>query len=96
MEMLLRLGVPANWDVEGYNTPLHFACQLGYLDICSMLIRCGASVEARNAQGRAVLHLAARSGNTVMVKTLLDCAADPYVVDHDGRTGELMFVGHGR
>ena len=85
-ELLLRLGVPANWDIEGYNTPLHFVCHLGYVDICAMLIRCGASVEARNAQGRAVLHLAARSGNTVMVKTLLDCAADPYVVDHDGRT----------
>jgi len=34
----------------------------------------------------AVLHLAARGGDTTLLEMLLDSSADPYVVDHDGRT----------
>ena len=37
-------------------------------------------------QGRTVLHLAARTGETSIVEMLLDSAADPFVVDHDGRS----------
>ena len=51
--LLLRLGVAANWSIEGYMMPLHIACHLRYIDICQLLICNGASIEARNGQGRA-------------------------------------------
>lgn len=61
LELLLRLGVPANWCIEGYITPLHIACQLQQIDACKILISHGASVEARNEQGRAVIYIYAMS-----------------------------------
>jgi len=52
LELLLRLGVPANWSIEGYIMPLHIACRLRYIPCCAILIAAGASIEARNAQVR--------------------------------------------
>ena len=45
VELMLALGVPANWQIEGYVAPLHIACHLKHVDICKLLIAKGASME---------------------------------------------------
>jgi hypothetical protein len=54
LELLLSLGVPANWNIEGYIMPIHIACHLRYIECCRILIAAGAAVEARNAQVRSL------------------------------------------
>lgn len=54
LDLLLSLGVPANWDIEGYIMPIHIACHLRYIECCRILIAAGAAVEARNAQVRSL------------------------------------------
>ncbi|GKT21416.1 hypothetical protein ADUPG1_011899 [Aduncisulcus paluster] len=45
------------------------------------LVQCGSSVNFRNANGRSALHNAALAGNVGTCKALLDCNADPDLVD---------------
>ena len=45
VELMLALGVPANWQIEGFVAPLHIACHLKHVDVCKLLIAKGASME---------------------------------------------------
>jgi ankyrin repeat protein len=78
------VNVPA--DNESAVRPLHSAAAGGDADIVGLLLRDGASVNARQTGGHSALHAAAAAGNTVMARRLLEHGADPDLADDDGRT----------
>lgn len=47
------------------NTPLHCAAERGFTDVCKLLVAKGASVEAKNAQGKTAANLARAKGFSV-------------------------------
>jgi len=51
-----------------------------------MLLEHGAMIDNRGYQGRTALHLAARNGQTEVMRLLLERGADPHVHDEDGDT----------
>ena len=44
------------------NSPLHVACERGYLDIALTLMKAGADVDNKNEDERTPMHLAAKEG----------------------------------
>ena len=57
-------------------TPLHLIARRGNTDNAGVLLSAGASVNARDAQGRTALHEAANTGGPEMVRFLLGAKAD--------------------
>uniref|UniRef100_A0A7S0YEI9 Uncharacterized protein n=1 Tax=Polytomella parva TaxID=51329 RepID=A0A7S0YEI9_9CHLO len=51
---------------------LHWAAELGHVEAAELLIDYGIDVKAMECNGRMPLHLAARSANLPMIKTLLE------------------------
>jgi hypothetical protein len=67
--------------------PLAIAVVRSWFDVAAALLECGASLEARDKQGRTALLLAVRWGNEAPVRWLLDHGADPKCApDVHGRT----------
>ncbi|GKT61320.1 hypothetical protein ColTof4_01403 [Colletotrichum tofieldiae] len=85
---LLQYNVsPISPDRQG-QTPLHLACQLGYLDIVFLMakaLRDGESVDVRNENDETPLHVAAVCGNSTIVSFLLERGADPLARDSSNR-----------
>lgn len=52
VDILLRNGLDANMRGDMGNTPLHYACRNGHLDICKLLVASGASELIQNDFGR--------------------------------------------
>ena len=76
---------PAEDSAE--STPLHKACEEGDLFAVKQLIEDGASVNAKDENGRTPLHLAAmKRGNGEILRFLLEAKADVNVQDKKGRT----------
>jgi ankyrin repeat protein len=78
VEALLRAG--ANPDVTSGSfaaTPLMEAARDGYVAIGRRLIRAGARLNFRDAQGNTALHWAVRLGQTEFARMLLSLRADP-------------------
>ena len=48
--------------LQGRESALHIACELGHEEIASLLIAQGAHLYARNAEGRTARQLADRGG----------------------------------
>jgi hemoglobin len=91
VEILLRLGADPNVLDGGKHTPLYCTgneCAGGEsAEVVRALVRGGAQVDARDGvTGATALHMAARRGNTVVAKALLDCGADINVRDRRGDT----------
>jgi ankyrin repeat protein len=59
-----------------------------------LLLRHRARVDARDAQGRSALHVAAHGGHEEIVAALLEAGADPTLADAQGRT-PLMDAARG-
>ena len=53
------------------NTPLHVACQNGFLETVKVLVDHGADCDNKNEDERTPFHMAAASGHTEVVKYLL-------------------------
>ena len=51
----------------------------------NLLLAAGADVDARDNQGRTMLHAVAWFGNAEAMKLLLAAGADPTAVDHEGK-----------
>ncbi|KAI3658667.1 hypothetical protein MP638_006731 [Amoeboaphelidium occidentale] len=62
-------------------TPLHYACQQDYIDVCIVLLRKGAAVDVGDENGRTAMMWAAIQGHTDCVRFLLDAGADAYKKD---------------
>ena len=77
---------PAEADSYG-NTPLLYAARAGKLDNVNYLIgRNKTLLKAVNLNGDTALHLAARTGNSTLVKLLLDHGLDPDAVNNQDLT----------
>jgi hypothetical protein len=91
VKLLLRLGADPNILDGGKHTPLYCtgnecACAES-ADVVHTLVRGGARVDAHDGvTGATPLHMAARRGNAVVAKALLDCGADINARDRRGDT----------
>jgi ankyrin repeat protein len=92
IERLVQLGADLNADPYR-GTPLTWAARNGRLAAIRRLVVLGAAVNARgtfggpdHGRGVTALHLAAQSGQSDAVETLLELGADPTIRDdlHDG------------
>lgn len=73
-------------DAAGY-TALHYASSRGHLNICELLLKFGADINAETRAGKATaLHRAASSGKKSIVELLLQNGCDILKQDADGRT----------
>ena len=67
-------------------TLLHIASeQINESEIIDLLVKSGANVNARDAEGFTPLHMAAIHGNLKIVKKLVDLEADVNIVTTDGK-----------
>jgi ankyrin repeat protein len=72
-------------DQQGW-TPLHAASERYEPDRVAMLIKQGADINARAANGQTPLHVAASSGSFGAMQVLLEAKAALDLKDHQGRT----------
>jgi hemoglobin len=91
VELLLRLGADPNALDGGKHTPLYCTgnecAGAESAEVVGALVRCGAQVDANDGvTGATPLHMAARRGNAVVAKALLDCGADINAGDRRGDT----------
>ena len=75
-------------------TLLHIASkQINEPEIIDLLVKCGANVNAQDAEGFTPLHMAAIHGNLKIVKKLVDLEADVNIITTDGKNAaELAHV----
>lgn len=71
---------------ELYGTALQEAIFYGHIDIAIFLIQQGTLVNEQDVNGDTALHLAARSGDLVLIKTLLNHGASKFILNHNGET----------
>lgn len=87
VELLISRGADinssANVDVV---TPLHIACQAALVDVVTVLLKCGAATDARNAKMATALHIAAELGTSDVVRLLLDGGASVGPKDDNNST----------
>uniref|UniRef100_A0AAQ5YR51 VPS9 domain-containing protein n=1 Tax=Amphiprion ocellaris TaxID=80972 RepID=A0AAQ5YR51_AMPOC len=72
-------------NVDGF-TPLHVAALHGHAALAALLIRHGASVNARTNQSATPLHLASQNSHIQVVRFLLECNAKLNKKDQYGNT----------
>ena len=80
---LLAGGAQVNQD--GW-TPLHYAVFAEQPEMVAMLLSKGAQVDARAPNQQTALMLAAKTGNVVIAKLLLNAKADTSLTDQNGET----------
>lgn len=84
---ILENGMSPNHKTWQELTILHYMAQKGKLEIAGLLIRHGADLNAIDDEYKSTpLGLAARCGQTAMVKYLLESGADPSKADGDWAT----------
>ncbi|MBQ7608886.1 MAG: ankyrin repeat domain-containing protein [Desulfovibrionaceae bacterium] len=72
-KVLLRIldkGLRVNTTDEVGNTPLHYACELGFSDVVAALLKKNAKVNAQNEQGETPLDIARKKGNPDIIRML--------------------------
>jgi hypothetical protein len=88
--------VPANEEEEGSElvtwTPLMHAAASGRTATCSMLLRLGANISARDEFGATALHVAADRGKSATCTALLDMGADVTARTHPGNFTPLHYA----
>jgi ankyrin repeat protein len=88
LELVCLLVEERKADVnEKYNanmTPLHFASQLGNLEIVKYLVVKGGDVDAQDTFGQTPLHLAVKRNNLNIVELLLEKGAPLNIASRDG------------
>ncbi len=85
----------AEYSFDGW-TPLHLACFFGGFEAVELLIKQGASVNARSANGMAnmPIHAATAGNRTAIVQLLLENGANPNVQQSGGWTAIQQSVDH--
>lgn len=84
---LVEAGADHHTYDDNFRTPLHLACNSGYIDIVQyLLLKKKASVCEEDAERMQPLHLAAKSGHPDVTSTLLKAGAKVDAEDKDGFT----------
>jgi ankyrin repeat protein len=93
---------------RGGATPLHLACsrdssavgrypicQFPSVEVISLLVECGAEIDARDHEDNSALHISAlnKPAKSTVVGTLLDSGAHLDAVNADGRTFQHLLRG---
>jgi ankyrin repeat protein len=87
VKLLLENGADVNVaGTESGCTSLHYACSLGYVDLCELLVRYGAEADAQTARLETPLHLAVARGHSEVVAILLKYNARMDIRDKNGMT----------
>ena len=84
--VLLKAGVDPHISDSNGNTWIHHAIVGGCNETIQEIINHGAHVNATNKDNITPLILACQDGNEVVIKTLLDAGADPYINSVEGHT----------
>ncbi|CAN0141621.1 unnamed protein product, partial [Chrysoparadoxa australica] len=71
-------------------TPLHRAAKEGHLEIARLLVEKGAEVNAKGDAEWTPLHCSSFHGNLEVVQLLLNVGANTTLMDHKGRTPEVV------
>ena len=71
--------------------PIHIACKKGHIDVVKELLKqeWPNPIELLNKEGQSILHVAAKSGENTVVKTVLECSKLEELLnagDKDGNT----------
>ncbi|XP_078236475.1 ankyrin repeat domain-containing protein 27 isoform X1 [Pogona vitticeps] len=88
---LPKKGLGVNVTNQDGQTPLHVAALHGHADLVSLLIKHGASPEAKDANCTVPLHLACQNGHVEVVKCLIEANAKQNKKDIYGNT-PLMYA----
>lgn len=84
--LLLREGANVNdTTLHTRETPLMFAVSTDSIELCQMLLRRGADVNAISSDNKTPLMLAADAGNVHLVEDLLSHGADPKLSKYEPR-----------
>ncbi len=91
------------WGMELSELPLYYASQMGLLGVAKRLITIGVEGNAYSGNYANALRVASLSGNTEIVKLLLETGADPnsskHGWKHDWELGSAVYwaslLGHG-
>lgn len=77
LRLLLEAGDCPNNDyaIALYSSPLHFACQLGYLEVAKLLLRYGADPNMEDADDWTPLHSAAANNRLECAELLIKSGA---------------------
>ncbi|CAD5113247.1 DgyrCDS2426 [Dimorphilus gyrociliatus] len=87
VKKFISKGVDVNRpDQSGY-TALHYASRNGHEDVCSLLLKHGAFVNATTRSGNSTsLHRASSTGKKSIVELLIKNTAEIKAIDSDGKT----------
>jgi ankyrin repeat protein len=97
VELLLsKGGCEPNLAHPNISTPLYVAAQEGHADVCEVLIKYGANIEATFNSEFTPLHIAARRGHTTCVKYLLGAGAQMDATCSSGSTPLYIAAQEGR
>lgn len=95
---LLAHGANPNVQSQLGETPLVQAAHVGTLKTVQLLLRAGADVNIRDADGKTALMMATENcmdSETEIVTLLLKAGADPTLVDKSGKTAEDQASANG-
>lgn len=78
---------------EAGSTPLHVACENGFVDIARYLVEAGADIGAGDNENSRPIHVAALGGSVEILGMLLELGEQFDVRDDNGMT-PLLFTGY--
>ena len=84
-ELIAAGGVDINESGEYGDTPLHYASDIGHLEVVNVLVAAGAEVNKTNVDGNTPLHDASRNGHLEVVKALIRAKADVRIENDQGQ-----------
>jgi ankyrin repeat protein len=93
---LLSDGAHVNARNKYRETPLHWACLYGNVQVVVELLEHGADIEAKNNEGSTPLHYAALNGHLAVVKALLSSGANILAANNVGRVPIHYAVSEGK
>jgi ankyrin repeat protein len=88
--LLIDAGCAVNRRDDNGNTPLHIACERGFLDVVEVFTKNNAQLNAIEGQKQTPLHRAAENGHADVVELLLKIGAPVKAMDMFRQTPEML------
>ena len=102
LNLLFQIGTISSFSMAGPRnkdagwTPLHLATYAGHKEMVKMLVRGGASVNARTEMGLNPLYLASQNGEASIARFLIDFGAKVNQETKNGSTPLIVACGNGQ